>query len=244
MARDKDEGPGFNPLGWMFTFSDLVTLLLTFFVMLLAMKAPEVTKLQAIFGIFKEGGSGSLNVSDQAKVSELKQLLDSLRQPTSKELSAREQKLAEKLGLPPSTETLLSGLIQPGVKLRQEQRGTVLTLTNDVLFPAGGADLSPKAQEVLHEAAQVLRYGTMPLSIEGYTDDLPPSPDSPYEDNWGLSLARAMAVLHYLTGVEKIPPGRLRVGALGDTRPLVPNDSPQHRAMNRRTEIVILSQQQ
>lgn len=241
MARDKDEGAGFNPLGWMFTFSDLVTLLLTFFVMLLAMKAPEITKLQAIFGIFKEGGTSSMGMSGRTSVPELRRLLDNLRQPTSNELTSRDQKLAEDLNLPPSLETLLGGLTQPGVDLKQDRRGTVLTLTNDVLFPAGGAELTPKAKAVLHKCAELLRDSGLPLSIEGYTDDLPPSPGSPFKDNWDLSLARATAVLNYLSQVEKIPPGRMRVGALGDTRPLEPNDSPQHRAMNRRTEIVILN---
>ena len=52
MGRKQQEGADFNPLGWMLTFSDLVTLLLTFFVMLFAMRAPEVSKLKAAFGVF------------------------------------------------------------------------------------------------------------------------------------------------------------------------------------------------
>ena len=67
-----------------------------------------------------------------------------------------------------------------------------------------------------------------------------PGPGAAAADNWSLSLQRALAVLHYLNVKENIPARRLRVAALGSTRPLVPNDTPEHRAMNRRTEIVLL----
>jgi len=77
--------------------------------------------------------------------------------------------------------------------------------------------------------------------VEGHTDNQITDPRSGYANNWQLSLARAMAVLDQLVKEEKVRPERLRVAALGDTRPLVPNDTPEHRAMNRRTEIVLLT---
>ncbi len=239
MARDKDQGSDFNPLGWMVTFGDLITLLLTFFVMLLAMREPEIQKLKAVFGIFAHGGPAPLALSDKAKIQDLQRLLDSIRQPTAEELTSPEQQLARKLQLPPSQEGALPAALQPGVNLRSERRGMVITLANDLLFAPGRAELSPRARQAIRQAAQILRYGDQPVSVEGHTDNVPPPPNGPYPDNWSLSLARAEAVLHQLIE-EGIAPSRLRVAALGDTRPLVPNDTPQHRAMNRRTEIVIL----
>ena len=239
MARRGSQGASFNPLGWMFTFSDLVTLLLTFFVMLLSMKEPEITKLQAAFGLFSQG-PGSFSITDRARVPDVQHLLESLRQPSVSELMSPEQQLARQLELPPTYDPGMVSRLQGQVTLRQEERGPVITLANDLLFSSGSAELSPQAKAAIQQAAELLRPGDAPISVEGNTDDIPPLPGGPYQDNWDLSLARAMAVLDQLVTVEKIPAARLRVAALGDTRPLVPNNSPANRAMNRRTEIVLL----
>jgi len=241
VARKESEGTGFNPLGWMLTFSDLVTLLLTFFVMLLAMKAPEIQKLRAAFSVFHEGSEASLSLADQAEVQQFQHMLNRLRQPTAEELTSEKQKLATQLEMPPALETYLPPRLQDKVSLRREERGVVITLANDLLFGSGQATLSPKAKEAVHDVAKLLRYGQVPLSVEGHTDNQATDPKAGYANNWQLSLARAMAVLDQLVQVEKVRPERLRVAALGDTRPLVQNDTPEHRAMNRRTEIVLLS---
>jgi len=243
MARKKQGGSDFNPLGWMLTFSDLVTLLLTFFVMLFAMKAPEVSKLKAAFGIFS-GGSAPLGLTDRGKVGNLQELLDTIRQPRADEFGTQEQKLAESLDLPQSSEGGLSGGLQPGVNLKSEERGMVITLANDLLFAPGQAALSPQAEQAIHQAAAVLKHGEQDISVEGHTDNLPPGSAAAAKDNWSLSLQRALAVLHYLNVKEGVAARRLRVAALGSTRPLAPNDTPEHRAMNRRTEIVLLMNNQ
>lgn len=240
MAKKKQEGAGFNPLGWMLTFSDLVTLLLTFFVMLFAMKAPEVQKLKAAFGMFSGGADAALSITDKGKVGDFQQLLDSIRQPRADEFGTKEQDLAKGLDLPPAAEGGVAGPLQQKVNLKSEERGVVITLANDLLFAPGQATLSPQAEQAIGQAAAVLRHGAQIISVEGHTDSVKPGPGAAAADNWSLSLQRALAVLHYLNVKEGIPARRLRVAALGSTRPLVPNDTPEHRAMNRRTEIVLL----
>ena len=243
MARKEKDGASFDPLGWMFTFSDLVTLLLTFFVMLLSMKQPEIQKLRAAFSIFIEGSPSSMSLSDRTEVQKFQHLINSLRQPMADELTSENQKLAAKLDLPPSQQTRLAHKLQEKIDLKREERGVVITLANDLLFGSGQAALSEKAKEAIHEVAGMLHYGDVPISVEGHTDNLATDPKSGYSNNWQLSLARAMAVLEQLVTVEKIKASRLRVAALGATRPVVPNDTPEHRAMNRRTEIVLLTPQ-
>jgi chemotaxis protein MotB len=240
MARKKQSGIEFNPLGWMFTFSDLVTLLLTFFVMLFAMKAPEIQKLKAAFGIFSGGSEAPLGLTDRGKVGDFQQLLDSIKQPRADEFGTGEQELAKGLDLPQSSEGGIGGRLQKGVELKSEERGVVITLANDLLFAPGQAVLTPQAELAIHQAAAVLRHGDQLISVEGHTDSTKPGEGAAAKDNWSLSLQRALAVLHYLNVKEGIPARRLRVAALGSTRPLVPNDTPEHRAMNRRTEIVLL----
>jgi chemotaxis protein MotB len=244
MGRKKQEGEAFNPLGWMLTFSDLVTLLLTFFVMLFAMRTPEVAKLKAAFGVFSGGAEAALGLTDKGKVGDLQELLDSIKQPRSDEFGTAEQELAKGLDLPPSSEGGMAGQMQQGVNLKSEERGVVITLANDLLFQPGQAALSPQAEQAIHQAATVLRHGGQPISVEGHTDSMKPGAGATAADNWSLSLQRALAVLHYLNVKERIPARRLRVAALGSTRPLVPNDTPEHRAMNRRTEIVLLMSNQ
>jgi chemotaxis protein MotB len=228
----------------MFTFSDLVTLLLTFFVMLLSMKAPEIQKLKAVFGVFSQGSASSLGMSDRDQVANFRRLMDAIRQPTADEFSSQAQDLARELDLPPEVSGALGGSLQPGVNLKSEERGVVITLANDLLFPPGQTRLTPRAKKAIGQAAGMLRYAGQPVAIEGHTDDLAPGPGAAAPDNWDLSLQRALAVLHYLVDEEDLPRERFRVAALGPTRPIVPNDTPEHRAMNRRTEIVLMLEPQ
>jgi chemotaxis protein MotB len=240
MGRKKKAEEG-DPLAWMVTFGDLITLLLTFFVMLLSMKKPEVLKYSALFAAFGEGRSSTLSVTGLSKAEQIKELLkDSIRDRTLQEMS-EDQKLAEQLNLPFEDEGLLGSVLQAGVYLRRDARGAVITLTNDLLFKPGSAVLLPESKPMLAEAAALISKTSVPVSVEGHTDNVKPSGRGRYPDNWQLSLARAKAVLDAVLSQDKIRSERFRLAALGDTRPLVPNDSPGRRAMNRRTEIVLMT---
>ena len=239
MAKKKKE-EGFNPLGWMFTFSDLVTLLLTFFVMLLAMKQPQVSKLQAVFGIFSKGSEQEMGFSDQGEMEQIQHLLDQLKQPSADEMLSPDQELAISLDLPGSTQPELVGPLITQLKIKRDERGTVITLANDLLFNPGQAELSPQAREAINKVAELVCYGDQVVSVEGHTDSLKPGGGKGFSDNWDLSLARALAVMDQLIKVGGLRESRMRVAALGDTRPIAPNDTPQNRALNRRTEIVLL----
>jgi chemotaxis protein MotB len=242
MSR-RNEGPGFDPLGWMLTFSDLVTLLLTFFVMLLAMRAPEVQKLKAAFGVFERGGQGVLESTDRSRIPELLTKLDQVSQPRVDELRSAEQEAARQLDLPGGEAESLPSFLQPGVNLRRDERGLVITLSNDVLFAPGQASLTPEAIKRIGQAAELLRYGVQPVSVEGHSDTERLPDATAFKDNYDLSLARALAVAHQLVQGDGVEANRVRVAALGPSRPLAPNDTPAHRAMNRRIEIVVLLNQ-
>ena len=232
MAR-KPEATGFNPLGWMLTFSDLITLLLTFFVLLLALKAPEAAKLKAAFGIFEQGVSVSDSAVQGGKIN------DYVRgQEAAKDNQGRA--LSEKEGLPGLATPELPASLQGKVTLKRETRGTVLTVSNDLLFPVGGYTLSPQAKKILREMAGVIVQSNLPVSVEGHTDSSKLRAGAGVASNRELSLRRALAVLDVLRKAG-VADSRLRVAALADTRPLTDNKTPEHRAMNRRTEIVLLS---
>jgi chemotaxis protein MotB len=243
VARDKHQGKGggFDPNGWMLTFSDLVTLLLTFFVMLLSMKQPEITRLKAAFSVFTQGSQSDMSFTDQGEVEQIHTLLDQLRPPQADEMMTPDQQLAITLELPGSTQPELVGPLQAQIKLKQDERGTIITLANDLLFTPGRAELSPAARVAIKKVADLIRYASQPISVDGHTDSDVPTGSGIFADNWSLSLARALAVMEGLVKTGNIKPARIRVTALGDTRPLVPNDSAENRALNRRTEIVLLN---
>ena len=115
-----------------------------------------------------------------------------------------------------------------------------MALPEDVLFSPGNGELKDQDQFVLHSIAQAVKRSPYTVLIEGHTDNQPLQPGSRYATNWELSLSRAMSVVNYLIRYEGMMPERLGVAAFGEYHPRVPNDTPEHRAANRRIEISIL----
>jgi chemotaxis protein MotB len=122
-----------------------------------------------------------------------------------------------------------------------DQRGLVVTiLTDEILFPLDSAQLQPEGVRIINAIAPVLAALPNQIDVEGDTDDQPIT-GGPYASNWALSAARAVAVVQDLISDHGIDPDRLEATGNSDTRPVVPNNTPQHRAENRRVEIVIFS---
>lgn len=105
-------------------------------------------------------------------------------------------------------------------------------------FESGGAVIRPESLEVFQKIRGYLIKMPGLITISGHTDNVPIHTNQ-FRSNWDLSAARAVSVLHELTLYEGIAPERLEVVAYGDTRPLFPNDSAEHRRHNRRIEIEI-----
>ncbi len=77
------------------------------------------------------------------------------------------------------------------------------------------------------------------VRIAGHTDDIPIS-TSFYRSNWELSSSRAVTVAHYMLRNKDVESGRIAIEGYADTKPLVPNNSVQNRAKNRRVEIILV----
>ena len=121
-----------------------------------------------------------------------------------------------------------------------DQEGLKIVLRNPVLFKSGKATLNTKTFRLLDTVAEVMLELPNDVIVEGYTDDIPLRAGSRFKSNWELSAERALAVVEYFAqkGVE---PKRLSAIGYGEFRPLFPNDSPQHRAFNRRIEINLIN---
>jgi len=126
------------------------------------------------------------------------------------------------------------------VKVEMQDKGLVITFVSEVLFDSGKAKLRHDSYEKLDKVAGVLNTTVADLNvgIEGHTDNKPIK-RSGWKSNWELSTARALSVLHYLSGKEVAEP-RLAAIGYGEYKPVASNDTSEGRQKNRRVEIVIL----
>jgi chemotaxis protein MotB len=152
---------------------------------------------------------------------------------------------AEKIALNKALLAMQRALVKAGlaseVEFTFDQRGLVVTiLTDEILFPLDSAQLQPEGVRIINAIAPVLAALPNQIDVEGDTDDSPIT-GGPYASNWALSAARAVAVVQDLISDHGIDPNRLEATGNSDTRPVVPNNTSQHRAENRRVEIVIFS---
>lgn len=127
------------------------------------------------------------------------------------------------------------------VRFRVDQRGLVVSIVTDqVLFPADYATLSPAGKKVLDTVSPALRLTKNMLSVEGHTNTVKVKPRY-FPTEWELSSARAVTVLRYLVDNDRIDPSRVSAAGFADQHPLVPPSDPRANVLNRRVEIVVLS---
>lgn len=235
--KASSESQPINPLGWMVTFSDLITLLLTFFVLLISMSSMDAKSVEQSFGMFT-GGSGVLEFTESGKINDLGKLLDSVLD-VPPELLSQQDNLKDLIFQfdDPELQKMMD-LVSQDVEVLRDERGLVVRISDYILFQEGGATLRAQSLFILSRLADVLRSARQPISIEGHTDA---STLEGGETPWAfeLSLERAIAVLEYFTRDKSLLPERFRVGGMGPTMPIAPNDTPDNRARNRRIEIIL-----
>lgn len=219
--------------GWMVTFSDLVTLILVFFILLFSMSQIDMIKFKAITESFQEHFFDfypSMVPLDNPAVGET----DSPEKDSGKDMS--EESLQNLLT---EVQSFLdkNGLDDVIIANRTE-RGVVLVLQEQVLFDPGQATLLGDSHAFLNKVGELLVKLPNLVKVEGHTDDIPMS-SFRYPSNWELSAARASSVINYLMANHQLDSRRFIAVGYADTRPIVSNDSPENRQKNRRVEIII-----
>ena len=125
------------------------------------------------------------------------------------------------------------------LKVKQYQNMVSMDLAEQLFFASGSATLKPDGKEILKDVADALKaYEDKIIRVVGHTDNVPIA-TSMYPSNWELSVARAAAVVRYLQEAG-IPPERMIAAGRGEYSPLVPNDTPEDREINRRIEIMLI----
>ena len=235
MARKKkqkaeDSGAG---LGWLVTFADLVTLLLTFFVLLLSMSTMDRSILQEIAisfvgveGLAPHKGAGKIPTKFQFVEHEIENPATVFQHlQRIKDILFPDEILPD--GMARST-------LDKNLEILQRPEGVALVLSDELLFATGKSELMEENKKILSEFAAFLAAVPVPVNVSGYTDNIP----GRTKDNYTLSAERAMAVLTYFLGLG-FAPERFSVSAYGETSPLADNSSPQGQAKNRRVEILL-----
>ncbi len=217
---------------WMATFADLMSLLLTFFVLLLSFANMDIQNFQTALGSVKEamgvqfehpgdmmGLTSSVVEMSQRESTDKLNTLEQEVQQIFEQMSKEEGSGAE-------------------MEVSIGDRGIVVRIKDFVLFEPGGTVLRKEAHGPLLIIAKVTNGLRLPLWVEGHTDNRPISTPR-FPSNWELSAGRATAALVFLNRTGKIPRYRMRIAGYAETRPLRSNTTPQGRAENRRVEFVI-----
>ncbi len=222
----------------MLTYGDMVTLLLTFFVMLLTTATIDGHELRLILAAFP--GLGNLeggNTLEAGPLAELGNTIETL--PSMERGRALDEARRQAV-------SIFNPEIQSQqVRVQEDERGLVISLASDAFFGPASAEVNiEQTREILQKLARLLNNDSLDdrtFRIEGHTDAVPTDPDGPWPSNWDLSVARSLNVFKYLQefGVDET---QFQVMGLGDTRPMYDNSTAEGRAYNRRVDVIILTE--
>ena len=263
-AKKKQEDPPKGAPAWMNTFSDLMNLLLCFFVLLFSMSTVDTDKLEAVvaslqnaISILPTGGT-SLGEGEMisAGVRQL-EFLDSYYnemanskaentdEQTDGKLSAQEQyeqqQLAESEKMADEIQQELDNSQLSGkVDVDFNAEYVKLNLNGSILFASGKADLVKQAVPIVNKLGKILeKYNRNVIEVEGHTDNVPIRYSAKYENNEVLSVYRALAVTDQLRKNKNLNPKYIKFAGRGDYIPVADNSTAEGRAQNRRVEIKI-----
>jgi chemotaxis protein MotB len=126
------------------------------------------------------------------------------------------------------------------IRLKRYKTKTIINIDNSILFDSGKAEVKEGVKKSLSKIATALNnFPENNIQVEGHTDDVPIH-TAKFPSNWELSAARALAVVKFFVDKTDANPRKLSAVGYGEYRPLVPNDTPENRRLNRRVDIVIL----
>lgn len=224
--------------GWLATYADTVTLLLTFFVLLYSFSTVDAEKFRQISNGFQSMFSGKADAS----------ILEFNIASGDAPLVGTPDPTAEVQNLDPDktlyddiTDFVKENNLEEQVNIYQNSKGINIELKEAILFDTGKAVLRNDSLGVLDKVNELINKVNTNVIVEGHTDNVPIK-TSQYPSNWHLSSARAMSVLDYfLVAKGQKNPERFSAQAYGEYSPIAPNDTAEHKAMNRRVNIIILS---
>lgn len=214
---------------WMVTYSDMVTLLLTFFVLLLSMSEIDKLKFEQAAGSLQ--GAFGIMKSKPENDPETEMVIIPKFAPIQYDMMQRVYKQI--------VQHLDTLELDKDIEVVEDRGAIVLRIREIILFEAGSTTVRREAGPVLEKVVALVSPLPFDMRVEGHADA------SPFQGsdrtNWDLSIARAVSVLKYFADNELMAMERLSVVGYGDKKPLVPNDTPENMSINRRVEFVLES---
>ena len=260
MARKKGEDTPVRTDAWMNTFSDLMNLLLCFFVLLFSMSTVDAEKWQEVVASFSssynvlDGGSsgiddGMLIATGASQLTELSEYYTSMGLNNEGEKDDELESALSKLEQAEIEESeqmgeIIEGMldksgISDAVEVKVTQHYVCLNMKGALLFKSASADLTVEAMDILDHVSTVLKlYEKNMIEIEGHTDNVPIVHEL-YTTNDVLSDYRALSVFNYLVNEKGVDASNLKHSGRGEYDPVASNDTAEGRAQNRRVEIKI-----
>ncbi len=244
MARRKREEEHENHERWLVSYADFITLLFAFFTVLYATSQHDLKKQEefekSIRKYFSGGGPNSgENPSEFVAETDNRSMLEAPIKtfpPASagpREIQDYVQRVLKK--------SMDQGELQDTIQeIHHDTIGARIQLAASSLFASGSADLKVSSAAALDQIGALLKDSKRRLIIEGHTDSEPVH-NVKFASNWELSALRATKVLRYLAARDGIDPKTMTAVAYADQKPVAPNDTEEHRAKNRRIEILIVS---
>ncbi|SNS49541.1 chemotaxis protein MotB [Geodermatophilus saharensis] len=253
---------------WLVSYADMMTLLLVLFVVLFAMSQVDKEKFAALasglsqaFGApvtALQGPAGnpeasvldSLDAAVDVQIPPAPAAQDSVDAAAAEAARQEAQRVAaearaeydELAAVRAAIDAALAAAGQAGTaRYEIDERGLVVHIVSDpVLFGPEEADLQPTGRAVLGAVAPALAGVPNQLAVEGHANSLPVTRGGPWPSNWELSAYRATTVVRFLAA-SGVPQERLQGTGYSDTRPMVPASDPNALSLNRRVDVVVLS---
>lgn len=229
MKRKKEEKPA-NHERWLLSYSDFMTLLMIFFVIMYAMGSTDTTKykelaqsLNGAMGESMQGGSGDSFVPDGMSGGNAIGIDD---------LNVMKQKIDKYVG---------ENNLASGVTATVTSKGLVISLNDNILFESGQAELMSTSSKNLLKIGSIIKESSNYIRVEGHTDNMPIHNNS-YKSNWELSSARATNVVRALIDNSYVSPERICAVGYGEYRPVSSNKDEEGRNKNRRVDIVLVDE--
>lgn len=223
-----------NSERWLLTYSDLITLLLIFFIVMYTMSNVDKEKFKKVADALR----GSLGATGD-KVIEMFPDQQSMVSFNAGAADATEQVQMEEVKTE-IDQMVMNTPLENNVDVTVQERGLVISIKTQILFESGKAELNPESIPLVEQIAVILtRVAKKQIRVEGHTDS-DPIQTSEYPSNWELSSARATSVLKLILSKGHLQPDKISAVGYGEYRPKVPNTSARNKAKNRRVDILII----
>ena len=181
---------------------------------------------------------GQQTTNQQNQLTQTQQDLAKQQQRLQQLQDILDQQKAQSEELKNKMSEALTGYNSKDLSVYQKNGKVYVSLSENLLFPSGSAVVNPKGVEALSKLAAVLNLNSdVAVNIEGHTDTVPIR--GRYKDNWDLSTARANAIVRILVDNYKVDPVRVEASGHSFYDPVDSNSTPEGRAKNRRTEIIL-----